>query len=244
MMKFRKLLLISIIVISSNKLTEAGPPFATDDPEPVEHKHWEYYISSISGWQDKSWSGTMPHFEVNYGVVPEVQLHLLLPVNYSYFQGSTNFGYSSTEIGVKYRFVRETGYMPQIGCFPIVEVPTVKNSRFGNGKVQVFLPVWLQKSWSKLTTYGGTGYWINPGTGNKNWLFTGWEVQYDFTETITLGGEVYYHTANDIQSKAATGFNIGGFINFSPKFHFIFSAGHSISGGNFFTSYAGVLWTI
>lgn len=186
----------------------------------------------------------MPHFEVNYGVVPDVQLHLLLPINYSSFQGNSSYGYASTEIGVKYRFVKETESMPQVGIFPIAEVPTIQNSKFGNGKLQVFLPVWLQKSWGKFTTYGGAGYWINPGIGNKNWLFTGWEAQYDFSETLTLGGEIYYHTASDDVSKATTGFNLGGFINFSPKFHFIFSAGHGIVNGNFFTSYAGVLWTI
>jgi hypothetical protein len=28
----------------------------------------------------------------------------------------------------------------------------------------------------------GAGYWINPGSGNKNWVFAGWEAQYDFSE--------------------------------------------------------------
>ena len=243
-MKFWKLAFLFIISIYSSEPVEAGPPFTTDDPEPVEHRHWEYYISSINGWQDKSWLGTIPHFEVNYGVIPNVQLHLLLPFNYSHFQGNTNIGYANTEIGVKYRFVKETDHLPQIGIFPIAEVPTVSNSKFGNGKIQVYFPVWLQKSWGKLTTYGGAGYWINPGIGNKNWLFTGWEVQYDFSETFTLGSEIYYHTASDDESKALTGFNVGGFVNFSQKFHFIFSLGHSLGSSNFFTSYVGALWTI
>lgn len=26
----------------------AGPPYATDDPEPVEYRHWEIYIASQS----------------------------------------------------------------------------------------------------------------------------------------------------------------------------------------------------
>ena len=26
----------------------AGPPFLTDDPEPVEYEHWEIYVASIS----------------------------------------------------------------------------------------------------------------------------------------------------------------------------------------------------
>ena len=38
----------------------------------------------------------------------------------------------------------------------------------------------------KLTTYGGAGYWINSGSGNKNSVFAGWEVQYDFSPVVTL----------------------------------------------------------
>jgi hypothetical protein len=243
-MGIRSLIIAFILASGFGKGLVAGPPFTTDDPEPVDYRHWEYYISSINGWQAKSWLGTLPHVEVNYGVAPNVQLHLLLPMNYISFQGITRVGYANTEIGMKYRFVNETDHMPQIGVFPIAEVPTVPNSRFGNGKMQVYLPVWLQKSWGKLTTYGGSGYWINPGDGNKNWLFTGWEVQYDFTEVFTFGGEIYYHTPSDVVTKAAAGFNLGGFVNFSKKFHFIFSAGHSVAGDHFFTSYAGALWTI
>ena len=47
----------------------AGPPFITDDPVPVPFKHWEFYISSIDNFQNHEWSGTSPHFEVNYGLI-------------------------------------------------------------------------------------------------------------------------------------------------------------------------------
>jgi len=49
-----------------------------------------------------NWSGTIPHIEVNYGLIPDLQVHLLLPMNYSYAsQQSADFGYGSTEFGVK-----------------------------------------------------------------------------------------------------------------------------------------------
>ena len=34
------------------------------------------------------------------------------------------------------------------------------------------------------------------------------------------------------------------FLNFSEKFHFLFSVGHSITNENYTTAYAGFLWTI
>ena len=46
-----------------------GPPFVTDDPEPVEYQHWEFYVASQDSRLGGDWSGTGPHFELNYGVV-------------------------------------------------------------------------------------------------------------------------------------------------------------------------------
>ena len=171
-----------LLVLLPLQIGFGGPPFNTDDPQPVDFRHWEYYVSSISNHHKGVWSGTSPHFEINYGLIPDVQVHLLLPLNYyfSEHQGS-GFGYADTEFGIKYRFVQETDNSPQIGTFPIILIPTIKNSEFSNGKTKIYIPVWMQKSWGKLTTYGGAGYWINRGAGNKNWIFSGWEIQYDFS---------------------------------------------------------------
>ena len=174
-----------------------------------------------------------------------MQVHLLLPVNYTHIRNQgTKFGYADTEFGIKYCFIQETESRPQIGTFPIVEIPTVKNDEFSNGKVKIFIPIWAQKSWNKLTTYGGIGYWINPGSNNKNSIFSGWELQYDFSQVVTLGGELYFQSADAVDSKSVTAFNIGGSINISQKMHIIFSFGHTLINENFFSSYLGFLWTI
>ena len=235
-----------IVLILTINLIKAGPPYFTDDPDPVPFRHWEYYLSSqnIFDTRYNSASGTLPHVEVNYGVVPNVQLHLVLPAAYLFASPQDlKIGYPFTEFGVKYRFVKENKTIPEIGIFPIVEIPTVTDNRFGQENIQIYLPVWFQKSWKKLTTYGGGGYWITPGTGNKNWIFTGWEVQYDFSDFLTLGSEIYYHTAATSDERATAGLNIGGFLNFSEHFHFIFSLGHSIVNENFITSYIGLYLT-
>ena len=237
--------LIILLLVSDIQYIYAGPPFNTDDPEPVEFRHWEYYFSSINNYQAGVWSGTAPHLEFNYGIIPEVQVHLLLPLNYSYAgKQATKFGYADTEFGFKYRFLKETDSRPQIGIFPILLIPTVKNNEFSDGKTKIYLPVWIQKTWNKLTTYGGAGYWFNPGTNNKNWGFAGWEIQYDFSDILTLGGELYFHTASTSDTRSGTGINLGGSINPTEKFHFIFSFGHTVTNDNAFTSYLGLLWTI
>jgi len=237
--------LVLILSLFAVQFTFAGPPFFTDDPQTVDFKHWEYYISSVNTFQANGSTGTLPHFEVNYGLVPNVQVHLLVPVNYSSSktEGFT-MGYANTEFGVKYRFVQETDNIPQIGTFPILQIPTLKNTTFGNGQLQLFIPLWAQKTWGKLTMYGGAGYWINPGVDNKNWIFTGLETQYDISPLITLGSEIYYHTADAINSKSVGGFNVGGSVNLSVKTHIIFSTGHSLLNENYTSTYIGILWTI
>jgi len=239
-----KLLILSGLLFISLSST-AGPPFDTDDPEPVDFRHWEYYLSSINTYQHDLISGTLPHIEVNYGVIPGFQLHAELPMNFNLIQNKEfQYGYASTELGIKYRFFESRDKSFQIGTFPIFEVPTVKNRDFSSGNLQVYLPIWIQKSWNKLTTYGGGGYWINPGTYNKNWVFAGWEVQYDFSKTVTLGGELFYRTSSTIDGHFFVGFNAGGFINFTDNLHLIFSVGHSISRDKTFISYVGFLVTI
>jgi hypothetical protein len=244
MIKIKNILVI-IFMLAGN-LDIAGPPYFTDDPEPVDYHHWELYLSSMNTFdiRNKLAIGTLPHIEVNYGVVPNVQLHLVLPSGYQYsYRYEFDEGYTYTEFGVKYRFLKEKKNIPQIGVFPIIEIPTFKDSRFGDENIQVYLPVWVQKSWKKLTTYGGGGYWINPGAGNRNWIFTGWEIQYDFTDFLNLGTELYFHTASSAKESAIAGLTIGGSLNFSDHIHFIFSAGHSFFNEDLLTTYAGLYMT-
>ncbi len=223
----------------------AGPPFKTDDPEPVDFRHWEFYVASMQDFQTGETDATSPHFEINYGVVPNVQLHLLAPLGYVHTVEGTHYGYSDTELGIKYRFVQESETAPQIGVFPLIELPTGNQSQqLETGKVQVYVPVWFQKSWEKFTTYAGGGFWYNPGIGQKNWTFVGWEAQYDFSEIVTLGGELYHQTATTEESQSSGGFNLGGFINLNENDHILFSLGRSVSGATAITGYIGFQLTI
>jgi hypothetical protein len=243
-----KIILKRVLTLFSSLLIiqfcQAGPPFNTDDPEPVGLKHWEYYLSTMHIIQPGFSSGTLPHFEMNYGIIPNGQFHMELPMNYTFTQSKDfKYGYSNTELGFKYRFFQNTDKSFQIGVFPIFEIPTIRNKYFDNN-IQIYLPVWIQKSWKKWTTYGGCGYWINTGNNNKNWLYTGWEVQYDLSEHFTLGGELFYKTASTVTGNSSAGFNLGGLINFSDHLHLIYSFGHSITKDKSFMSYIGFLVTI
>ena len=223
------------------KLAMAGPPFLTDDPEPVEYQHWEVYIATQYMHDRDQDSATLPHLEINYGIMPNVQIHLIAPLVYVKPEGSgSQYGYGDTELGVKYRFIQETDHIPQVGIFPLIELPTGdSNEDLGNGKTQYFLPIWLQKSWGAWTTYGGGGYWINPGEGNKDWWQFGWLIQRDINKALTLGTELYYKTASSSNSNDTTGYTVGAVINITENHHMLLSIGQDISGPNYLSVYIG-----
>ena len=223
----------------------AGPPFATDDPAPVDYQHWEFYIASQHVKTFDGWSGTAPHIELNYGVVSNVQLHLIAPLAYDAPSGGgTHYGYGDTELGVKFRFLQETERLPQVGIFPLLEIPTGSESDgLGGGQVQAFLPLWLQKSFGDWTIYGGGGYGINPGAGNENWSFGGVVVQRQVVKNVLLGAEIYHRTTMETGGRGDTAFNLGTVIDFTGHQHLLFSAGRSIDGPTDFQLYIAYQFT-
>jgi len=227
----------------------AGPPFVTDDPEPVEYRHWEFYVASQDAKTADGWSGTAPHFEVNYGAIRNLQLHLIAPLAYdSPAHGSRHYGYGDTEIGAKYRFIQETASVPQVGIFPLLEIPTGNaDDDLGSGHVQAFLPVWLQKSWGEedreWTIYGGGGYHINPGAGSHDRGFFGMVLQRQIRKNVLVGGELTHSTVAEAGGRTDTAFNLGTIVDFSDDHHLLFSAGRSIDGPTQFQCYIAYQFT-
>ena len=209
-----------------------GPPYLTDDPEPVEYHHWEFYLATLGTKTGRDWSGTAPHVEINYGAVPNLQLHMIAPqVLDSPGTGTAHYGYGDTELGFKYRFLQETSYRPQAGIFPLLEVPTGDADRgLGNGSLQAFLPVWLQKSWGSWTAYGGGGYGINSGAGNQDWTFVGALLQKQLLTNLSVGMEIYHQTALQIGERDNTAFNVGAVLDLSEQHHLMCSFGRSFDG--------------
>ena len=220
----------------------AGPPFVTDDPEPVAYRHWEYYSSIQLTHDQGGWSGTVPTMEVNYGAVPNLQLHLQVSAAFSAPTGdSTQFGFGDTELGIKYRFVQETEFLPQIATFPVLELPTGSRSLgFASRELDAFFPLWLQKSFGKWTSYGGGGYWINPGAGNRNWWLFGWLLQRQITEHFAVGAEIFHETPQEQGGSSDTLINVGGIWDLSERYHLLFSAGHTIQGPSSTIAYSGI----
>jgi hypothetical protein len=232
---------IVLLLVASSRAV-AGPPFVTDDPDTTDYKHWEVDFFSLTDHAKGGDFIQFPAIEVDYGLIPDVQLHAIAPPTYDRAPGDkAHFGYGDTELGVKYRFFHETDHLPEIGFFPLVEVPTGDSGRgLGNGQTQIFAPLWLQKTFGEnkeWTTFGGGGFWFNPGPDHRNFGRFGWELQRDLNTHLTLGAEIYHETSMALGDDGHTAFNIGGYFNFDDHNHILFSAGRDIQGPNRFFSY-------
>jgi hypothetical protein len=237
------------------RLAQAGPPFVTDDPEPVDYQHWEVYGFTDGVREHGNTSGWLPGVEVNYGAAPELQLHAIAAYAFDAPNGaSRRTGIGDTELGAKYRFVDpgKDDWWPQIGIFPLLELHTGNAARgLGAGYTQAFLPVWLQKDFGEWTTYGGGGYWINPGSGNRNFWYTGWLLQRQVTKSLMLGGEIFHQGSSADGREGSVGFNLGGVYDFTEHYHLLFSAGrgalvYAVDANNItrpFAYYLGFQWT-
>jgi hypothetical protein len=228
----------------------AGPPFRTDDPEPVDYQHFEFNLFSQGTRTTDGWSGLLPAFEANYGALPNLQLHAIIPQGFTAPDGGrTGFALGDIELGVKYRFVTpgEDDWFPQVAIFPLVEVPAGNQKLgFSTGHAQFFLPIWLQKDLDPWTVYGGGGYWINPGYGNRNYGFAGVALWRKVTEQLNLGVEVFHQTSPASDVPASTGFNVGATYDFSENWHLLAAVGRGIqnvSATNQFSYYLAMQLT-
>src|SRR5579863_2064295 len=232
--------LFRLIVLTALPIAYAGPPFLTDDPEVVPYRHAEINFFSQGTNTERKMAGVLPGIDANYGLFLDVQIHILAQMSYNAtsekhsLSGDLSdipYDYGYTEFGVKYSFISETSRRPLVAVYPFIEVPT-SGRDFGAGNYQEFLPVWLEKNFGPWQTFGGGGYWINPGDKNKNYWFSAWALERKVTEDLTLGGELFRQTASTADGRDSSGFNLGGSYSFSEKYHLLFSAGRGIENVN------------
>jgi len=242
-----RLLVPAVLLAAASGIEQiqAGPPFYTDDPEPVDYRHNEFYLFSTL---DRSYGSDAiqgPAIEYNRGIARNTQFHIVLPFSgFVPADGGSAFGFGDVEIGIKYRFVEESRDRPQIGIFPMAEIDTGSAVRgLGNGRTWYRLPLWTQKSWGPWTSYGGIGRDINDAPGMRDSTFGGLLIQRELSPRLTLGGEVFRQNAPAIGARGYTLVNLGGYYNFTPGFSLLFSGGRNIAGEQHTVAYLGLYWT-
>src|ERR1017187_8833625 len=244
--KCSRRIMFFVLIFAASTLWGQGPPFQTDDPVPVDLHHYEFYIFGSADGTPVEMDSSGPAFEFNWGVLPRVQVHAILPwgvaapLNNPVYlpsgSGRTEFGLTDMELGVKIAFIKEGKHVPQIGSFTMFEMPTGNADKgLGVGKVWYKLPIWLQKNVGAWTFDGGAGYEVVPQTGYRNFFYTGWLVKKKLNDRLELGAEVFAHGREGIaapQTEASTLVDVGGYYHFKqhPGQQFLFCYGHSVAG--------------
>jgi hypothetical protein len=203
----------------------AGPPYVTDDPEPTDLGHWEIYAFAGGTSVEHGYEGGVG-VDLNYGLVKDVQITATLPLEVAHSGGAagpgTRAAAGDVEIGVKYRFLHGAGL--DVAAFPRVILPTAGKG-FGSGRVALLLPVWAQRDFGPWSLFGGGGYTINPGAGNRDFWQSGAALTRTVSPRLSLGGEATWQEADAIGGHSETSVGLGGIVKLGGPFSLLVSGG-------------------
>ena len=208
----------------------AGPPFLTDDPEPVAVHHAEINLiaqqSRADGSRDGSASG-----EVNVGCAGETQCHVAVPIAFDRpVDGPSRAGLGDVELGVKYRFLDSPDDGWSAAIYPTLDLPTGNAAReLGNGRAQGSLPLWVQRTSGAWSWDAGVARLINRAHRAHDSWFAGLLAQRAFGDALSLGVEVFRRTSTAVGEPSAAGFNAGAIIRVAANQNLLVSAGRGLT---------------
>ena len=217
-------LLTALVCSSAAAAAYAGPPYLTDDPDPTENGHWEIYGFTAGEGRSSALDQDLG-LDLNYGAAKGVQLTATVPLSFSHDQvGGWRGGTGDVELGVKYRLLHLEKAAFSVAVFPRVILPTASHS--AGERTRILLPVWAGKDLpGGISIFGGGGYELNPGAGNRNFWQAAVAVTGDVGKRLSLGGELAWQ-----QPDAARGTNqrragAGAIYKLTDRYSLLFSAG-------------------
>lgn len=220
----RDLLRIAALALGVAGPALAGPPYLTDDPVPTDNGHWEIYAFT-AGEGHRSTIDEDAGFDLNYGPVEGIQLTATLPLSFSHapYEGWRS-GTGDVEFGVKYRFLHDEKNGLSAAIFPRAILPTAAHSP--GEKTRFLLPIWAGKDFPGGTSvFGGGGFTINPGAGNRDFWQAGIAATQDLTRKVSVGLEITRQGADTKGGTAQTRLGVGSIVQLSRHYALLFSGG-------------------
>jgi hypothetical protein len=202
----------------------AGPPYLTDDPIPTDTGHGEIYAFGTGEGQHSTLDADAG-FDLNYGPVKDVQLTATLPLSFSHepHEGWRS-GTGDLELGLKYRFINDAKHGFSAAIFPRAILATASHSR--GEKTRFLLPLWVGKDFAGGTSiFGGGGYTINPGSGNRDFWQAAVAVTQDVSKDVSVGAEITRQGSDTLDGTAQTRGAIGSIVKLSDHYALLFSGG-------------------
>jgi len=203
----------------------AGPPYVTDDPEPTDPGRWEIY-NFVDGDHTPGVTSGEAGFDINYGAAKDVQLTLVLPAAYV-DAGAFDVGGGQIEAAAKFKLLHQDGFGLDLAVFPRAFIPT-SGGQFGPDHVNLLLPVWAGKDFGQWQVFGGGGYQINPGPGQRSFWTGGLAATRDISKQLNLGAEVYARTADALDGRSFIGANFGAAWRLTRRWSLMAAGGPGI----------------
>jgi hypothetical protein len=207
---FATAFVVGFMLVAVRIPAAAGPPFETDDPEPVACHHVELDIAEARQGEPAS-SGYL--WEADYGPTQDIE---------------TSIGGQPGEIELAsaIRFVPETVKTPQVGFLPAL---TIKS----DGETEVFLPFWIQKTIKRWTFFGGGG--VSFGSE-----FTGIAITRNFPSGSNVGLEFYRENQRNPIVPAAPRLGIGWTDQYAPSQAIMVWGGRPLAPNSKYLFYVGI----
>ena len=219
----------------------AGPPYNTNDPAPTDFGHWEIYLFTTGGGSGSAIDDDTG-IELNYGPLKDVQVSATLPLSFSHASGSGwRSGTGDVELGAKYRFLNDERAGFSAAIFPKAILPT--SSLATLERTRFFFPLWMGKDFAGGTSlFGGGGYMVNPGSGNRDYWTGGVALTHQFGKRLQLGGEVNRQGADTMGGRASTSAAVGAIVDLKGPLRLLASGGPTWSdgGGSSFHAFAAL----
>lgn len=222
--------LLGLSAVSIPSAASAGPPFLTDDPEPTDTGHWEIYGPVVEVEGRGSDFGGSTGVEINYGAAPDLQLTIGIPAAFEHDAAGWRWGAGDLEVSAKYRFYHNEAAGLSIAAFPGVTLPTASNG-MGGDKVTALLPIWVQKDAGPWSIFGGGGYALNPGTGNRDYWTGGVAVTRQVSSRLLLGAEADRQGSDAVDGRASTSLGFGAIYRLKAPFRVLASGGPTFVDG-------------
>lgn len=186
----------------------AGPPYSTDDPEPVDYGHYEAYFFG-SGSSDPQGRSGSAGLDFSYGARPDMHLNVVVPLAYERPYGQPGAsGAGNIELATKFRLAHQQRCGWDLSLFPRWILASASRS-VGDQHHSLLLPVWVQKDWGRWSTFGGGGGALNRGDGGRDYSFFGWALTRELLPSLQLGAEIFHRSATAADSVPATSINVG-----------------------------------
>ena len=135
----------------------AGPPYHTDDPEPVELGHLEANNGIGGTWLKGDTALYGPQFDWNYGPAQGVQLKVNAQFSYDKVQGEpSHYGFGDLYVGTKIRFIEEDpeDWTPMVSTYPTIAFATGSLAKgTGTGYTHFLTPIYVQKTIGDWTAF-------------------------------------------------------------------------------------------